>query len=290
VPPKPTNKKIRVAIPERTAARVLYGSHHTCVVCNVAGRSVQLHHINEDPADNREANLVVLCLECHDSTQIRGGFGRKLNAPLVTKCKREWLKRVVARRQRADEIATSQMAGAVFQTQTDPRVKPLIAVHSEPAKDGRGDRPMASSLLPYVASLPENLAAAYALARPRWDDGSCAELRQATYEVIDVVEQMLVHLAAWCGPKHFGNMPPREFFSQHVSARFLWHRGLAETAYAGTMTVDLTLGSVLSDVEEDVVRLVEALIGEAHSEALIEWRTKWYAAKKPPEPEAAGSP
>lgn len=269
---------------------MLYASHHTCVVCNVAGRPVQIHHINEDPADNREANLVVLCVVCHDGTQIRGGFGRKLNAPLVKKCKREWLKRVAARRQRADQIATSRMAGAAPSTQPDARVKPLIAVPVEPAKDGRDDRPMPSSLLPYVVSLPASLAMAYALARPRWDEGSGAELRQATYEVIDVVEQMLVHLAAWCGPKHFGNMPAREFFSQHVSARFLWRRGLAETAYAGTMTVDLTLGAVLSDVEEDVVQLVEALIGESHPDALIEWRLKWYAAKRPAEPDAAGSP
>ena len=287
MPRKARKNKVRVAIPERAAARVLYASHHTCVVCNMAGRPVQIHHINEDPADNREANLVVLCVICHDGTQIRGGFGRKLNAPLVKKYKREWVKRVAARRQRADQIATSQVAGAALPTQTDTRVKPLIAVPVEPAKDGRDDRPMASSLLPYAASLPISLGTAYALARPRWQSGSMAELRQATYEVIDVAEQMLVRLASWCGPKHFGGMPPGEFFSQHVSGRFLWRRGLAETAYAGTMTVDMTLGAVLADVEDDVEQLVEALIGEDHPDVLKDWREKWAAAKKEPEPEAA---
>jgi hypothetical protein len=248
---------------------------------------VQIHHINEDPATNQEANLVVLCLACHDGTQIRGGFGRKLNAPLIKKYKREWLKRVAVRRQRADQIATSQMAGTGRPDQTDARAKLLNAVPIEPAKDGRDDRPMASSLLPYVASLPVSLGTAYTLARPKWQSGSMAELRQATYEVIDVAEQMLVRLAAWCGPKHFGGMPPREFFSQHISGRFLWRRGLAETTYAGTMTVDMTLGEVLADVEDDVAQLVEALLGEEHPEIVKDWREKWTQAKKEPEPAAS---
>lgn len=270
------------------AARVLYASSHTCAVCNEPGRPVQLHHINEDPADNRDANLVVLCLTCHEATQLRGGFGRKLNAPLVKKYKREWLKRVAGRRERADAIATNRMAGVSAALSASARVKTLAAIPDVPAKDGREERPLAALLLPYVMSLPANLAGAYAMARPRWDTGSMAELRQATYEIIDVVEQILVRLAAWCGPKHFGNMPAREFFSQHVSARFLWRRGLAETAYAGTMTVELTLSAVLSDVEKDVEELVAALIGEEHPDSLKDWRERWADAKKEPAAAPAG--
>jgi hypothetical protein len=53
------------------------------------------------------------------------------------------------------------------------------------------------------------------------------------------------------------------------------------------MTVDMTLAAVLADVEDDVAQLVEALIGEAHPEVLKDWKDKWAAAKKEPEPEAA---
>ena len=45
-----------------------------------------------DSAD--EGNLAALCLQCHDDTQIRGGFGRKLNAAQVIQYRDDWVKRI----------------------------------------------------------------------------------------------------------------------------------------------------------------------------------------------------
>jgi hypothetical protein len=59
---------------------------------------VQIHHINDDPSDNRLNNLAVLCVVCHDKTQITGGFGRKLNAGQVRRYRDDWLALVEARR------------------------------------------------------------------------------------------------------------------------------------------------------------------------------------------------
>lgn len=91
-------QKVRVPIPEDVAAEVLFRSDRTCCVCHKAGRQVQIHHINENPADNNPFNLAVLCLECHGQTQISGGFGRRLNAKLVTLYRDHWVNVVEMRR------------------------------------------------------------------------------------------------------------------------------------------------------------------------------------------------
>lgn len=87
-------KKKRIPIPKDLAADVLFAADRTCCVCRENGKAVQIHHIDGDPSNNTQENLVVLCLEHHNQTQITGGFGRKLDAPLVTRYRDEWLKHV----------------------------------------------------------------------------------------------------------------------------------------------------------------------------------------------------
>lgn len=223
---------------------------------------MQIHHINEDPAENTEANLAVLCLECHNETQVTGGFGRHLAPSDVIAHRDEWVRRVRERRDRADEIVVSRLA------------------RSSEAESRPGPAPRAA-LLPYAQSLPEALGKAYELARPSWEEGSMADSRQATYDVIDVVERMLVHLAAWCPPNHFGGVAAETFFSQHVTSRFLWHRGLAEAAYGGNITVQIAASAVLADIEADVAALVQTLIAEKHPDEWASWTRRWAAAREP---------
>jgi hypothetical protein len=90
--------KARVPIPQDLADELLVRSDRTCCKCRLSDRPVQIHHINDDPSDNRPNNLAVLCLLCHDQTQINGGFGRKLNAGQVTRYRDDWLALVEARR------------------------------------------------------------------------------------------------------------------------------------------------------------------------------------------------
>jgi hypothetical protein len=74
------SKKNRVEIPQALQAQVLFASDRTCCICRVKGKPVQIHHIDENPANNVFKNLAVLCLDCHNETQIKGGFYRKLDA------------------------------------------------------------------------------------------------------------------------------------------------------------------------------------------------------------------
>lgn len=54
--------------------------------------------MDEDPSNNDIDNLAVLCLECHHSTQLRGGFDRKLDAAQVRLYRNEWHQKVEASR------------------------------------------------------------------------------------------------------------------------------------------------------------------------------------------------
>ena len=80
----------------------------TCCVCREKRKPVQIHHIDEDPAHDEMDNLAVLCLDCHHDTQVKGGFNRKLNAPLVKKYRADWLEAVAATRSGSSESVRHQ--------------------------------------------------------------------------------------------------------------------------------------------------------------------------------------
>ena len=75
---------------EDGCAAILVAADRTCCVCRIGGKAVQLHHIDEDPSNASPENFAVVCLECHNETQMRGGFGRKLNAAQVRRYRNEW--------------------------------------------------------------------------------------------------------------------------------------------------------------------------------------------------------
>lgn len=93
--------KKRTAIPGEIAARVLFEHDRTCAVCRQGGKPVQIHHLDENPANHDLRNLAVLCFDCHRETQLRGGFDRKLDAEQIILYRNDWLRQV--QRQRAAE-------------------------------------------------------------------------------------------------------------------------------------------------------------------------------------------
>src|ERR1700730_9102870 len=100
---------MRTPIPDEIAADVMFHHDRTCCVCTMPGKSVQIHHIDENPSNHDPENLAVLCLEHHEETQIRGGFGRKLRDVDVRKHRDDWLRRVAERRSAADKIIVERM-------------------------------------------------------------------------------------------------------------------------------------------------------------------------------------
>ena len=84
-------KKERISIPTKLSDEVLKQHNRTCCVCRIPNKDVQIHHIDENPSNNEIKNLAVLCLQCHNDTQVSGGFGKKLTSGQVIKFRDEWL-------------------------------------------------------------------------------------------------------------------------------------------------------------------------------------------------------
>jgi hypothetical protein len=205
----------RVPIPEDVAAKVLYLHDHTCCICQERGRHVQIHHIDEDPANNDAANLAVLCTECHNDTMIRGGFGKKLHAAEVRLYRDEWIQRVQMRKGEADRLTIQSILG-----------------RKEVAETRDWEPPSDIALYTYLQSIPDIMANAYALSQKNWEKGG-GVATQATYQVIDVVEQIWIQLSAWYPPNHFGKPAP-EYFNEFVGSRFEFRRALMEPEGPGT--------------------------------------------------------
>lgn len=89
----------RLSIPPEIAAKVLFLSDRTCCVCRRKGKPIQIHHIDGNPTNSDINNLAVLCLDCHNETQISGGFHRKLDAEQVRLYQDDWLNLVARERE-----------------------------------------------------------------------------------------------------------------------------------------------------------------------------------------------
>ncbi|HHT9133274.1 MAG TPA: HNH endonuclease signature motif containing protein [Candidatus Avalokitesvara rifleensis] len=56
-------RKDRLPVPKKMKDKILVEFNHSCVCCDAPYHVV--HHIDEDPSNNAEDNLIVLCPNCH---------------------------------------------------------------------------------------------------------------------------------------------------------------------------------------------------------------------------------
>lgn len=256
--------KTRVPIPPDVAAEVLFDADRICCVCQERGKHLQIHHIDEDPSNNSKENLSVLCLECHNDTQVQGGFGRKLNADLVTKYRNDWCERVARRRSIADEMAVTRQVGAVSITEAASKSYETKFTHLSP-----NEPPME-----YINQLPEYRKQLREVAQPKWDTGVTATVVNANYDYIDALRGILVVLLQHFSPEQFGEKSPPEYLSEIITSRFQWHRSIAQPHGPGTggTIVNILVGSsVVEDVEKMVEDTVMALVGYDDS---FDWRKR----------------
>jgi hypothetical protein len=263
-------KKERTPVPDDISAEVMFRHDRTCCVCRERGLAVQIHHIDEDPANHAITNLAVLCLEHHEQTQLRGGFAKKLKAADITRYRDDWLRRVCDRRDRADEIVTQQMAGIV------PRQ--MKAEDWSP--------PSETEIIRFLDALSSIRKAAIKVARPLWDTGVTSEMRQGSYEAIETLERAWLQLARFYPPNHFGNRAAEHFISEFIAAKFAWHRQISEPrgpGSSGTIVHVIAGGGVLDDVSKAIAETVEGLyVGYALLDFdLRKWRTEWDSAVSP---------
>ncbi|OYW75279.1 MAG: hypothetical protein B7Z37_14095 [Verrucomicrobia bacterium 12-59-8] len=256
--------KIRTPIPGATAANILFRSDRTCCICRERGIPTQIHHIDEDPSNNDPNNLALLCLHCHEETQISGGFGRKLDALQVVQFRNDWFERVQKRRDTADEIAAAK--GAV------PANKPSTK------SVRRAELPNPQKLKNYILTLPAIRLDAYGRAQSLWDKGGTSTQRQGCYDVVDILEQILITLASWYPLHHFDGLAPEEYFNAMTASRFAWHHARMEPngyGSAGTMARLFVADAVMNDLEKMVEKMVEPLSMHLEDFDDFQWMKAW---------------
>jgi hypothetical protein len=259
--------KIRVSVPSDLVADVMFASDSTCCVCRERGKAVQVHHVDENPSNNIFANLAVLCLECHNQTQLSGGFGRRLSAELVVNYREEWLARVVQRRDAADRAAVEKMVG------------PAVATATGHVETIAYSRERADAILAYVESLPDVRAGLRRTAQAQWKTGVTLTIVQASYDYIDALQGVLVKLARFYPSGSFGDDPQR-FFSEIVASRFRWHHAHAEPhgpGTGGTIVNVVCSKNVVDDVEKMVENMAQSLVGYDDRFDWRGWPSRWTA-------------
>jgi hypothetical protein len=208
---------------------------------------VQIHHIDDDNSNNVEANLAVLCFDCHDLTMVKGGFGRSLDAAQVTHYRDEWIARVAELKKKADEILLQKQVGVIDAADKAPKE------WQQP-----GDIEMAA----YIESLPDTMQRAYELAMPEWNKVNLTKA-QATYQVIRVAEKLWIGLAAWYPANHFSGRAAEEFIFQYITDRYALRHALMEPGgirSGGTMLIPMIAYGVLLDVQALIVMTVRMMV------------------------------
>ena len=194
--------KHRTSIPKEVAAHVRWLSDDTCCICRERRKEIQIHHINGDPRDHSVENLAVLCLECHDNTQKKGGFTRKLDPQFVTLCRNKWLEDVASRRADANKKDVERQVGKNSRNR-QPKDKPRNRIRNiQPA-----EFPYA-----YIKSLPKFKSDLLQQIMKQKSGGTDRDIIEANSHYAKALEGVLVTLATFYSPEWFKDQSPQEFF------------------------------------------------------------------------------
>ncbi|QEC66311.1 HNH endonuclease [Panacibacter ginsenosidivorans] len=267
-------KKNRVKIDDEISAQVLYASDRTCCVCNERGKAIQIHHIDENPSNNELSNLAVLCFQCHEETQIRGGFGRKLNAAQVMKYREEWVIRVEQRRKSVDELVSLKtIEGQIESKSAEPEV--FIQPYEDVFEVSEHE---INRFKNYVYKVAEIKKTVFKYATPDLDTGITNVVRQTYYEIIDFYEEILNELASFYPSNHFDGGDSKKYFNKLIATRFHWHRLKVETygvGNGGTMVHVFVGAAVMSDTNEMIKDIVRYLAEFKFTIDYKNWENNW---------------
>ena len=127
-------------------------------------------------------------------------------------------------------------------------------------------------------SLPELKAIALRTAQPGWDTGITAEMRSATYDVVDFYEIIWLKLAEFYPIKHFGKAGAAAYVKSYVRERYKFHRAKHEPGgpgTGGTIIGVLTGGDVMQDLDRLIVETATAVVGYRDDFDFKVWHARW---------------
>ncbi len=80
----------RPSVPQRISNQVLFQNRPRCCVCHEPRKPVHIHHIDNNPANNRPNNLAVLCLDHHSDVTGAQGLGHNYTVGEIRLYKEAW--------------------------------------------------------------------------------------------------------------------------------------------------------------------------------------------------------
>lgn len=264
-------KRNRIPISSEVAAEVQFLSDRTCCVCNIPGKPIQIHHIDENPSNNGLSNLTILCLDCHNDTMIKGGFGRKLDAYQVIIYRDQWHDRVQKRRDDADRIASLKAVTGLDNNSAGEDINSLnYKLNDDP-----------TLLMRYLERILTIRDAQNTIAQTYWDTGITLEMINGSRLLIDFLEEVLLELSTFYPKGHFNNLHPKLYFNNLIAERYLWHRFMLEPHGVGTggsiVPVQLS-GEIVNELQSLVLSMVNSLAFQYTLEGnlnLDEWMNRW---------------
>lgn len=132
--------------------------------------------------------------------------------------------------------------------------------------------------LRFVKSLPELKEVTCKNAREGWNTGVTADMRQASYDVIDFLIDTWVKLAGFYPERQFEGKAARGFIDSYVRSRFEYHWAKHEPkgiGSRGTMVGVLVGGDVIEDLDCMVVDMVSTLALDAETIDFEAWNVAW---------------
>ena len=130
----------------------------------------------------------------------------------------------------------------------------------------------------FLEALPKLKAVVYENARGGWDTGVTAEMRQASYDVIDFLEYAWLRVAEFYPPKNFGSDSPEKFIRKYIQDRFSFHWGKHEPGgpgTGGTIVGIMTGGDVMEDMEKMIETTVQSLFSMSDDFDYAAWVAAW---------------
>lgn len=88
----------RIPIPKNIQADVLFMADHTCSICGDTNKNVQIAHIDNNPSNNNEENLITLCLVHHDKVHSKSIMTKNYTELELKQYKANWETIVKAKR------------------------------------------------------------------------------------------------------------------------------------------------------------------------------------------------
>ncbi len=102
-------KKKRIKLPTDTEATVLFKEAHTCAICNDSGLEIQINHIDGNPSNNNEENLIVVCTQHHAKISSKSSISKGFTKKELIKYKYDWEEVINRRRHSLADPMTVKM-------------------------------------------------------------------------------------------------------------------------------------------------------------------------------------